>query len=190
MGKWVYALAGLSLFVAGLGVGIAVPYFRTAELPVAMNQSAPERKQDAAKKALNATPSVADDRHALIGTWIREDNVGLLRVTKGKQGESAYILSGHGAVSLDFGLVDRDSIRVLAEEFNDTDGDHLNPLYEYQLRGDRLELKLLPGAAAKYGERPSLKVLDSLAGTWFRVRIDKGADPGTASAHRRTPGPI
>jgi hypothetical protein len=98
-----------------------------------------------AKKAPAARPSLAEDEAALIGSWIHDEENRLLHFKRGEHGFWAYVLSGDGYASLDLGLEDLGDRRVLVEEAYDTDGDRKNPLYEYRLRDDRLELERLPG---------------------------------------------
>lgn len=168
MRKWVTVLAWPLVFAAGFALGVAITRHWAAERPPRPGQPAADGSQDMAKKAPLAEPSVADDEAALVGTWIHEEENRLFRVRMGEYGLGAFILSAK-STSLDFALEDRDGRRVLVEEYTDTDGDHKNPLYEYRLRGDRLELSLLPGAAAKFAESADRSILDDLGGTWFRA---------------------
>src|SRR5262249_32448394 len=116
--------------------------------------------------------SAADDKLALVGVWISSDEVRLIRFTNTEDRVWAYLLNGEGNDYLDFDLEESGGKRGRV-------GDHRrglelrNPLYESQLGGDRLELKLLPGAASVYGEDRELRVRGNLEGTWFRVRIPK-----------------
>lgn len=176
MRRWVYALAGLSLFVAGVAVGVGLTLTRTAEHPPGPERPGPEGREDMSREAKSSVPSVKDDEAALVGVWIDSNEARLVRFTKGEYGPEAYLLNHHGYDNLDFALEDRSGKRVLVEEYTNTDGDQRNPLYEYRLRGDRLELELLPGAAPVYGEARELKVRGNLAGTWYRVRINKDAE--------------
>jgi hypothetical protein len=131
-----------------------------------------------ARKEKPAAPSVADEEAAIIGVWVHSSWVRLIRFEKGEYGTSAYLLNEEGNDILDYSLEDRGRKRVLLEEWYETDGDHQNPLYEDQLRGDRLELKLLPDASPVYSEACELKVRSNPEGTWYRVRINKDARTG------------
>jgi hypothetical protein len=117
------------------------------------------------------SPSPAEDEAALVGTWIHESELALLRFHI-QSGFVAFVVSDK-RFPHDFAVEDRDGQRVLSEAYYDFDGDRTNPLYAYQLRGDRLHLELLPNAAAQFAEDEYRRILEDLGGTWYRVRINK-----------------
>lgn len=116
-------------------------------------------------------PTLADDEATMLGTWVHEQENALLRIQK-TDGLWAYVLKRED-VHLAFCLEESDGERRVVQET--MEGDERNPLYAYRLAGDRLELSLLPGAAARFDLPEKLAILDDLAGTWHRVRIPNGA---------------
>jgi hypothetical protein len=131
-----------------------------------------------ARKPPAPAPSVAEDQLALLGFWMSSDESRLLRVKEDWIG--VYVLGSDSRnTSLTYDLEERAGKRVLVEYYG-ASLELKNPLYEYQLRGDRLELEPLPGATAQYGEDAEREVLNDLGGTWFRVRVNRDAQPGAA----------